>query len=89
VFGLPDCEEDEMSRYRRLVPRRQRRLIRLFDLGKPNWYVGSAESGGDTDYDFANDPSVRAEVDALVAELEATRARLSGGSLEQERRGMT
>lgn len=35
-----------MSRYRRKVPKWARDLIRSHRLGRPNWYVGSAESWG-------------------------------------------
>jgi hypothetical protein len=60
------------GRYRRLVPREHRDLIRRHRLPKPNWFVGSAEGRrlGDVRMDVAmlrEIARVKAEIDARVS----------------------
>jgi hypothetical protein len=55
------------GRYRRLVPRRHRELIREHGLPKPNWFVGSAEQP------FYYDDDLRAEIERVKREIVARR----------------
>jgi hypothetical protein len=49
-----------------------RRLIKTHRLGRPNWYIGSAESSwfGDVE-DVRISPAMRREIDDLKARIQA------------------
>lgn len=60
-----------MSRYRRLVPAPMRALIKAHRLPRPNWYIGSGESGSFDPSRVRVTPEMRREIDDLTARIAA------------------
>ena len=65
-----------MTRYRRLVPKEQRDLIKVHGLSRPNWFVGSAERPS------VVDAGLRAEIDAVKADIDQRAGREEPRSIE-------
>lgn len=65
-----------MSRYRRLVPHAQRRLVVDNLLARLNWFVGAAEQPL-----TPRDPVLTAEIDRVKARIRKRREGRTGGEV--------
>lgn len=68
-------------RYRRLVPKEHRDLVRRQRLSRPNWYVGSAE-GRAFRADVRITPDMQRQIDEIAANMAAYRERKAEGTVE-------